>query len=149
MGGFVSDYYAGVNYRNVILFFESLDNSSEIDFIVHIYGEALQPRDFVRGQLTNCSELLHRERITERKTGLTRFDWSGSNKITKIEALDQSIGDGGEVYHMTGGLKKRYVTLHFEAVAQNGVIDFVVNVYGEKKKKKTSTKLSAKRSISA
>lgn len=131
LGGFVSDYYAGEGFRDVVLFFQGLDNSREINFNVRIYGEILRPRDFISGDLTNCSELLHRERVTERVTGLGRFDWSGSSTITRIEALDQSIGDGGEVYHTNGGLQNNFVTLHFTALMPDGVIDFIVNVYDE------------------
>lgn len=126
----MSDYYAGISFRNVLLFFSGLDNSREINFSVRIYGEVLRPRDFIRGNLTNGSELLHRERFTESATGLGRFDWSGSSTITRIEALDQSIGDGGEVYETNGGLQNSFVTLHFFAVIPNGVIDFIVNIYG-------------------
>lgn len=126
------DYYGGVGFRNVILFFRSIDINREINFIVRIYGETLKPRDYISGNLTDCSELLHRERYTERETGLGRFDWTGLSTITRIEALDQSIGDGGEVYQTNGGLQNSFVTLHFLAVIPNGVIDFFVNIYGER-----------------
>lgn len=63
--------------------------------------------------------------------GFTRFYWSGSQIIRRLEAWDQSNGEGGEVYFVEGGAGHMNVALHMVSVWDASQIDFIVNVYGE------------------
>lgn len=61
------------------------------------------------------------------------LSWSGSNRhrLTRIEVLDQLDGDGGLLTRIDDGIGTRRVNLLFQLIDFNGIIDFVVNIYGD------------------
>lgn len=130
-GGFPYIAVHGVGVRTIYIGFTSENYIKPIDFIINVYTEPLTPRNWIAGNLTANSQLLHREIIIERQGGLAFFEWSGNHNITRIEALDQSIGDGGEVYQVEGGLNETFVRLYLGSVLFGRPIDFIIYVYGE------------------
>lgn len=129
-GGSVLDIIGGLGYRYLYVYFQSENNASAIDFIINVYAEPLTPNHFTFGELTNDSELLHRQRIVEEWNGSYRFYWQDYDYlITKIVALDQSIGDGGEIYYYF--VDSNSANLIFTSVFNSSRIDFVIDIYGE------------------
>lgn len=63
--------------------------------------------------------------------GFARFYWSGDRIITRLEAFDQSSGEGGQVYYVEGGVGHMNVALHMASVWGASEIDFIIRVYGE------------------
>lgn len=59
LGGTVIGLNGGVNSSLVILYMEELFYGAQIDFIVNIYAESLRPNDYIIGNLTENSILLH------------------------------------------------------------------------------------------
>lgn len=70
---------------------------------------------------------IFRSRVNE--PYLANFYWASFYNITRVEALDQSQGAGGQIYLIGGGIHRFRVSLFFEQV--QGPIDFLVNIYGE------------------
>lgn len=127
-GGFASSVYGGVSYRYLNIYFDLMNNASTIDFIINIYAEPLTPNDFFLGELTSDSELVHRQRIIVEYTGYYYFNWNGPYLITRVEARDQSIGDGGVVSWYYAGVSSVYID--FVSVYAYSKIDFFVDIYG-------------------
>lgn len=120
--------------RYIRVNFETMNNSSStIDFIINVYAEPLTPNDFFAGELTNTSMHTHKERIVEENSGRYSFHWDDfRNGITRIEARDQSVGNGGEVVFLrNGGINTTYVEIVFTSVYNNSRIDFIVDIYGD------------------
>lgn len=131
-GGFVTGIFGGVATRTVYISFEANSNGSVIDFDVNIFAVPSIPNDFVVGTLTGNSSLVHRERVTTAaEETFLRFDWSGPYVITRIEALDQSSGQGGELILVQGGLNTSEVIMYFTPLWPLLQIDFIIDIYGE------------------
>lgn len=129
-GGELNTFAGGVGYGFADLYFEALHEGSSIDFIVNIFGELITPNHFFFGELTNDSELLYRSRIVEEMTGAYSFYWRGYDyMITRIEARDQSIGNGGRIYNYYVGSNS--TILEFTSVFNSSRIDFIIDIYGE------------------
>lgn len=58
LGGFVFYVDGGLKQTHVDLFLVA-EVGTEIDFIFNIYGDPLEPQNFVDGNLTEISVLLH------------------------------------------------------------------------------------------
>lgn len=130
-GGFVSHIFDGVSQRNITVFFEPINDTSSIDFIINVYTEPLKPNNYFVGELTSASVLRHRQRIITAGDYYT-FSWSRPKyMITRIEARDQSIGDGGMVAHAYDVVNSTYVTIIFETVRAYSTIDFIIDIYAE------------------
>lgn len=130
-GGFVSHIFGGVSQRNVTIFFETIRDTSTIDFIVNVYADLLKPNDFIVGELTGASVRKHRQRIIT-TNGYYTFAWSRPKYvITRIDARDQSVGDGGKVAHVYDGVNSTYITIIFEALHTYSTIDFIIDIYAE------------------
>lgn len=99
---------------------------------MNIFAQPAIPNDFVAGNLTYNSSLVHRERVTtEPEETFLRFDWRGPYVITKIEAFDQSSGQGGELMLVQGGLNTSEVIMYFTPLWPLLQIDFIIDIYGE------------------
>lgn len=131
-GGYVAEIIGGLSYRYLYVFILPVSNTSTIDFIINVYAHPLTPNHFFDGELTNNSALLHQERIIYEFGGNNIFYWRGFDSvITRIEAHDQSIGDGGHVYNVFSGVNSTFAQIEFASVFNSSRIDFVINIYGE------------------
>lgn len=59
LGGFIAWIVGGVNHRQVEINFQSSEFGHDIDFIVNIYGDPVTSYDFILGELTNTSLVIH------------------------------------------------------------------------------------------
>lgn len=59
LGGFIAWIDGGVNHRQVEIHFQSFGFGPDTDFIVNIYGDPVTSYDFVLGELTNTSTVVH------------------------------------------------------------------------------------------
>lgn len=131
-GGYVSQVVGGIFYQYVTIFFDSIDFTNPIDFIINVYAEPLTPNDFFAGDLTNSSVLIHHGGVISETSGRYNFYWNDpSYDITRIEAHDQSFGAGGEIYWVIGGVNYTFVEIEFISVYSNSKIDFLIDIYGE------------------
>lgn len=71
------------------------------------------------------------DRVVERSMGFARYFWSSSHIITRLEAWDQSNGEGGQVLYMDGGVGHMTVALHIASVWDASEIDFIIKLYTE------------------
>lgn len=133
IGGYVSQIIGGISYRFVYVYFGAMNTeSSTIDFIVNVYAEPLSPNDFFAGELTSASVHIHHSRIVEVGTGRYNFVWFDPNYvITRVEAHDQSFGNGGEIYWYYGGVNATNLEIGFISVFDYTEIDFIIDIYGE------------------
>lgn len=58
-GGHVYSFTGGVNQPEVTVHLQSSAQGYGIDFIVNVYGEPQPPHDFILGELTPRSVLVH------------------------------------------------------------------------------------------
>lgn len=59
----------------------------------------------------------------------TFISWQGTARITFIEMIDQSNGNGGYVSWINGGIGHRSVTIFLRAIDLH--IDYIVRIYAE------------------
>lgn len=92
-------------------------------FVTQVRIENVRKKIYYKTIFFFCSESIFN------LSGVTTFDWKGDYNITFIEAIDQTNGTGGYVYHFEGGIGFRHVILFFNA-RQGDPIKYNIRIFG-------------------